>query len=177
MIICNFKLNRKLLFKILFSVIFILVIIIAGFSIYKIFNYTNENSCVRNNDIVNIDSKNYTNILRAVHDDIETYVNQKVSITGYVYRVYDFNDTQFVIARDMIINNNNETLVVGFLCTYKSAIEFEDKSWVNITGTITKGDYHGDIPVIEINKINSCSKPEDEYVYPPDDTYIPTDSL
>lgn len=177
MFICNFKLNQKLLFKILFSIIFILVIVIAGFSIYEIFNFNKENSCTPANDVVNIDSKNYTNILRAVHDDIDTYVNQKISLTGYVYRVYDFSDTQFVIARDMLIGKDNQTVVVGFLCTHKNALEFDDKSWVNITGTITKGDYHGDIPVIEITQITTCSKPEDEYVYPPDNTYIPTDSL
>ena len=43
-----------------------------------------------------------------------------------------------------------------------------------INGEIIKGYYHNEIPVIDINKIEKTTKPEEEYVYPPDDTYIPT---
>lgn len=65
----------------------------------------------------------------------------------------------------------------GFLCSSSEAKNFKDGSWVEITGTITKGYYHGDIPVIEIESINEISKPKDPLVYPPDDHYIPTSSL
>jgi uncharacterized membrane protein YcgQ (UPF0703/DUF1980 family) len=54
---------------------------------------------------------------------------------------------------------------------------FSDGTWVEVTGTITKGDYHGSIPVIEITEMTVCNKPIDEYVYPPDDTYIQTTAL
>ena len=102
---------------------------------------------------------------------------QKIHFTGYVYRVYDFTETQFVLARNMIVSSDNQTLVVGFLCNYKNAKDFADSTWVEITGKITKGDYHGDIPVIEIKEMKTCDKPSDEYVYPPDDMYIPTSAL
>ena len=45
---------------------------------------------------------------------------------------------------------------------------------VGIEGTITKGEYHGEIPVIEIEKIKETKTPSDEYVYPPDESYVPT---
>ena len=77
----------------------------------------------------------------------------------------------------MIVSSDNQTLVVGFLCDYKNASEFSDNTWVEITGKITKGDYHGDIPVIEIQEMKTCDKPEEEFVYPPDDMYIPTSAL
>ena len=51
---------------------------------------------------------------------------------------------------------------------------FEEGTWVNVTGEIIKGYYHNEIPIIDINKIEETSKPEEEYVYPPDNTYIPT---
>ena len=60
---------------------------------------------------------------------------------------------------------------------YKNAKDFNDDDWIDITGKITKGNYHGDIPVIEITDMKKCEKPSNEYVYPPDDTYIPTNSL
>lgn len=37
-----------------------------------------------------------------------------------------------------------------------------------------KGDYHGDMPIVKITNINKTNKPNDEYVYPPDESYIPT---
>lgn len=46
-----------------------------------------------------------------------------------------------------------------------------------LPGTITKGNYHGEIPVIEINSIEKIEKPEDEYVYPPDETYVTTSTV
>ncbi len=65
----------------------------------------------------------------------------------------------------------------GFLCTSDKASSFKDGTWVNITGTITKGYYHGDIPTIKVEEIHEVEKPKDAQVYPPDDFYIPTSSL
>lgn len=135
------------------------------------------NACLPNPKIANIQANNYTNILKTVHDNLDEYLGQKISFTGYVYRVYDFTDTQFVLARNMVVSSDNQTVVVGFLCDYKNASEFTDNTWVNITGKITKGDYHGDIPVLEITDIKKCDKPQDELVYPPDNTFIPTSAL
>lgn len=127
--------------------------------------------------VYQITSNNYTNILKAVYDDLDTYVGQKISFSGYVYRVYDFKDNEFVLARDMVVNSNFQTLVVGFMCSYDNAKDFKDNSWVELTGKITKGYYHGDIPVIKVESIKETSKPSDSTVYPPEDFYIPTSSL
>ena len=51
-----------------------------------------------------------------------------------------------------------QTLIVGFLCDYKDANFFENETWVEITGEITKGSYHGDMPIIKINKIDKIEK-------------------
>jgi len=77
----------------------------------------------------------------------------------------------------MIISSDFQTVVVGFLCNYNKAKDFEDGTWIEITGTITKGTYHGEMPVIDIENIQKIEKPSDEYVYPPDDDYIPTSSF
>ena len=100
---------------------------------------------------------------------------KKFVFLGYVYRMYDFKDTQFVLARDMLASPDNESLIVGFLCDSKKTKNFENNTWVEIIGEITKGYYHGDIPVIKIKKIKQIDKPnENVIVYPPDDTYVPT---
>jgi len=177
MFVCNLKFTPKLIFKIVFVIIFIIVIALASISSYKIFHYEKVNDSLNSPKIANISSNNYTNILKSVHDDLDSYIGQKIHFTGYVYRVYDFNQTQFVLARNMIVSSDNQTVVVGFLCNYKNASEFQDNTWVDITGKITKGDYHGDIPIIEITEMKKIDKPLDEHVYPPDDTYIPTSAL
>lgn len=146
---------------------------------YKIFSGANNsgmsNTCIIKNNISEISTKNYTNILKTVHENINDYVGKKICFTGYVYRVLDLQENQFVLARDMIINSNSQTVVVGFLCEYDEAKNFTDNTWVQIIGEITKGNYHGDMPIIKINTIKIVDKPsQEEYVYPPDDSYIPT---
>ena len=146
---------------------------------YKVFsganNSTRSESCLPKNDVSQISVKNYTNVLKAVHENIDSYIGKKICFTGYVYRVLDLQNNQFVLARDMIVNSNFQTVVVGFLCEYDSAKDFTDNSWVQITSEIIKGDYHGDMPIIKITDIKIVDKPsQEEYVYPPDDSYIPT---
>lgn len=177
MFVCNFKLNKNLFLKIFFFIIFFIAIAIIGFTAFKIFNPTSVNDNLPSSNITNISSDNYTNVLKTVHENLDEYIGQKISFSGYVYRVYDFNSNQFVLARNMIVTSDKQTLVVGFLCDYNKASDFKDNTWVTITGKITKGDYHGDIPIIEITDIKQCDKPADEFVNPPDDTYIPTSVL
>ena len=146
---------------------------------YKVFSgadkSTRSNSCIPKNEVSQISPKNYTNVLKTVHENIDSYVGKKICFTGYVYRVLDLQDNQFVLARDMIVNSNSQTVVVGFLCEYDEAKNFEDNTWIQVTGEIYKGNYHGDIPIIKITDIKAVDKPsQEEYVYPPDDSYIPT---
>lgn len=147
----------------------------CAITVYKIIFKSESNASP--DEIYEIPSNNYTNILKSVHDDIDTYVGQNIRFTGYVYRVYDLTENQFVLARDMIVSSDFQTMVVGFLCTADNAKNFKDGTWVEISGKITKGYYHGDIPIIEINKIKEITKPKDTLVYPPDNFYIPTSSL
>lgn len=177
MFVCNFKLDHKFIFKIGFIVLFIIVLILAIFSFYKVFYSEHIKDNIPVPEVSNITSNNYTNVLKSVHDNLDEHIGQKIHFIGYVYRVYDFSETQFVLARNMVVSSDNQTLVVGFLCNYRNAKEFADNTWVEITGEISKGDYHGDIPLIEIKEMKSCDRPQDEYVYPPDDMYIPTSAL
>ncbi|MCI8617377.1 MAG: hypothetical protein HFJ60_03945 [Clostridia bacterium] len=150
---------------------------------YKVFiganNSTRDGGCIPNkNGVSQISSKNYTNVLKTVHENIDSYVGKKICFTGYVYRVLDLEGNQFVLARDMIINSNYQSVIVGFLCQYDNAKDFANDTWVQVTGEILKGDYHGDMPILNVIEIDVVPKPSsDEYVYPPDDSYIPTNGI
>ena len=187
MFVCNFKFNGSKLAKIFFFSILVVVISIFSVSVYKIFvkpkmqisnveDFSNdETTCEKKDGILEISSKNYTNILQAVHNDINSYIGCSLHFSGYVYKLLDFEPNQFVLARDMLVSDDkSQTLVVGFLCSYDDAMSFEEGTWVDLTGTITKEDFHGEIPVINVDNIKKIDKPSDAYVYPPDRTYIPT---
>ena len=77
----------------------------------------------------------------------------------------------------MIISSDYQSVIVGFLCEYDKAKDFQDNTWIEITGEITKGNYHGDMPIVKITNITKVDKPNDEYVYPPDENYIPTSGI
>lgn len=176
MFIYNIKINGKALVKVLFVIISIAITIYFCIATYKIYNNSFKiKDEIQEPDIMYLTVENYTNVLKAVHDDIDSYVGKKICFTGYIYRTLDFKETEFVLARDMIISSDMQTLIVGFLCDFKNANKFENKSWVELTGEITKGNYHGDMPIIEVKEIKQIEKPENDiYVHPPDNSYVPT---
>ena len=181
MFIYNFKVNGSKVFKYFFTGIVLLIIVILIFVCIKLFvgakNDRTISGCMPQNDISVISAKNYTNVLKAVHENIDDYVGVKIQFTGYVYRVLDLTDTQFILARDMIISSDFQYVIVGFLCEYENAQNFANETWVELTGEITKGNYHGDMPIVKVTEMKTVDKPNEEYVYPPDDTYIPTSGV
>lgn len=182
MFIYNFRVNGGRLLKIIIVILSAVMLIIFGISIYRIF-FTSGRFVVRDKikakEVTEIEPENYTNILQAVHDNPDAYLGMKIKFTGYMYRLFDFSDEQFVIARDMFINDaKTQSVVVGFLCQYKDADNFEDGTWVNITGIIEKGKYHNEeIPIINVTNIEGTSAPEEIYVNPPSNTYVPTSGI
>ena len=181
MFIYNVKVCGSKLFKLFFIFMTILLILIVSVVIYKVFsgaaNSDNSSSCMPQNKVYNIEPKNYSNVLKAVHDNIDNYIGTKINFTGFVYRVYDLKDNQFILARDMIVSNDFKSVVIGFLCEYDKAKNFEDGTWIELTGEITKGNYHGDMPIVKVTEIKNVNAPNEEFVYPPDESYIPTDSI
>ena len=178
MFIYNLKIDGSKLFKTLFIITVMIIICIACIIFCRIFSgASNSSSCTPQSDICNIETKNYTNVLKSVHDNIDNYVGMKIHFTGYVYRISDLSDNQFILARDMIISSDYQSVVVGFLCNYENTKNFENDCWVEVIGEITKGDYHGDMPIVKIIEINKVDKPNEEFVYPPDESYIPTSGI
>lgn len=178
MFIRNLKINGKMIFKSVFIILFILIFIMFAIGVYNIFKnnekVTADNDDMSNNKINVISANNYSSVLKNVHNNLNAYIGIKIKFTGFVYRLYDFTGEQFVLGRQMIVSTDMQAVVVGFLCYLNNANKYKDGAWVEVEGTITRGDYHGEIPVIEINKIKEVKAPSDEYVYPPDENYIPT---
>lgn len=178
MFIYNIKLGGSKLFKFMFIFIFAFVVGLCAFIGYKIFTSSiNVNDNIYQDEFNELTNKNYSTILKAIHDDVDSYIGTKIKFSGFVYRVYDLDTEQFVLGRNMIISSDFQTVVIGFLCHYNNAINLKDNTWVEVEGTITKGEYHGDMPILEVTSLKQIEKPNDEYVYPPDENYIPTSTI
>lgn len=184
MFVCNVSLNKSKILKILMYIFIIILIISVIFGIYSLINKSKRNFVnddLKAANVLEINSENYTSILKSSHENIESFLNKTIKFSGFVYRLYDFNENQFVLGREMIISqtsqNQAQVVVVGFLCDYAESSKFSDGTWVEIEGVISKGYYHSEIPVVEITNIAKTSAPENPYVYPPDVSYIETESV
>lgn len=180
MVVFNIKVDKKSIFKTILAIMLVICITLCIVSAYMLFmnKYNNELNNINDNipldEISEISTENYTNILQAVHKNIDTYLGQKISFIGYVYRADSFLDNQFVIARDMDIGNN-QTLIVGFLCNYENAKELPQKTWIKIVGQINSCVYNGaTIPILDIISLEDTDKPANSIVPIPDDEYVPT---
>ena len=178
MFVFNLKINLKLIVKILFVIMAIIVIVAFLYSTYSIIRKSVKiKDEIKQPDIYYIDPNNYTNILKSAYENIDNYIGQTISFSGYIYKNIDFNDNQFVLARDMSTSDVNKTYIVGFLCECNKLKDFNENDWIEIVGIVSKGNYHGDVPILKIKKIKKVSEPVNPIVPPPDDTYIPTSIL
>jgi len=172
MFICNLKINTKKLWKITLVILTILIVVLIGFVVFKILNSGRDDikkSKLEENNILEITSEEYTNFLKDCHENINSYIDKKIKIIGYVYRLPDFNTNEFVIARTMIINDTNQAVVVGMLAECFEISKYDSGTWIEVTGTIKKGNYNGEIPIVETSNIKSIKAPTDEFVHSPSD--------
>ena len=109
MFIYNIKVSGSMLFKIFFVIVTIIILTVFSICCYNLFVDAKNNVNIADNSsaVIEIDPKNYTNILKDSHEHIDNYVGKSYKFSGYIYRAYDFTDEQFVLARDMVIRNSS----------------------------------------------------------------------
>ncbi len=159
--IINLKVNST---KILIAFSIIIAIIFILLATNRVLNINKQKKSII------MTNENYTTILNDCHNNIENYLGLEITLSGYIFRMDDFSDTQFVIARDMLINST-QAQIVGFLCTYENAEEFDDNLWVKATGVITKGNFNGQVPIVSIKTLKKITTPNDIFVYPPNQNF------
>ena len=179
MFIFNVKVNGNKLGKALLAILIIIILIVTGIVCYNLFTKSRfkTNDAYNKNVVYELSPQNYANVLQTVHNNIDDYVGQKINFSGYIYRIFDFTEKQFVLARDMIVSSDFQTVVVGFLCECNDAKTYKDNEWVELEGEIVKGDYHGDMPIIKVTYINRIDIPNEEIVYPPDSSFVQTSTV
>ena len=102
MFVFNLKFIKSKAFKI---VTLILIFIAISFFIVSIYKFSKQLlkkdnkvtiSDTIENDIAIIDSKNYTNILKEVHENLNEYIGQKISFTTCTVAVFE----RFSVGKD-----------------------------------------------------------------------------
>ena len=161
MYIYNLNVNKKGVLRLFVALSLTIIAIIMTYSIYIVFFNNTEISsgCVKKDEIIEITEYNYADILKASNENIDFYIGKKVHVIGYVYRLLDFNKSQFVIARDMKYGDNLQSIVVGFLSEYKKASNFPDGAWVEVIGEIKLQDLKLFLLSPLINPAINWSKP------------------
>ena len=154
MYICNLKLN----FKKIFIVLAIIAVCVALF--IEVNNRTKKDF-----DYI-LTEENFTTTLQSVHDNIDENIGKTVKLSGFIFRLPDFKKGYFVCGRNMMYMDDEK--VVGFLCSYDKAVNFNDSEWVEITGIFVKGYYMSDMPVIKVESINKITAPINTFVKAPD---------
>ena len=106
--------------------------------------------------------ENYLNILKTVHENIDENVGKTIKITGFVFRMPDFDENTFVCGKNIIYNN--EESVDGFMCNSPDAKTLLDNEWIQITGIVEKGTYVTDMPIIKVGSIKKVKAPENTFI-------------
>ncbi|WP_202711022.1 TIGR03943 family putative permease subunit [Sporosalibacterium faouarense] len=119
------------------------------------------------------ESQVFLDTINNVSNNTEEFLNQEVSVIGFIYRQEDFKENQFVIARMLLSCCVADTQVIGLLCESEEANNFNDSEWVRITGTVNttvyldpKFNQEISLPLLKISSIERVSEPESPYVYP-----------
>ena len=160
MYIKNIKLNPK---KIL---IICLLIAIAITLVLEITAPKNSPTLPTQTYDLELNEENFTTILKQAHNNIDGFVGKTIKCSGFVFTLYDFKQNNFVCGRNMMLDDEDK--VVGFLCEYSGDLDIIQGEWIEITGSITKGYYMGDMPVIQVDTIKKITAPPNTYVKAPD---------
>ena len=84
-----------------------------------------------NNKILEINSNNFTTFLKNCNENIDSYVGKTVHISGFVYRLSDFAQNQFVVARLMPIHYESAS---NKKSNFMAKLELDDNSGLALYG-------------------------------------------
>lgn len=84
-----------------------------------------------NNKILEINSNNFTTFLKNCNENIDSYVGKSVHISGFVYRLSDFAQNQFVVARLMPIHYESAS---NKKSNFMAKLELDDNSDLALYG-------------------------------------------
>lgn len=105
-------------------------------------------------------------------DEFEARLDEPVSLVGFIYRDKNFTGDEFLISRLLMVFCIADTQVVGVPANYPGISEYEQGTWVKVSGRLTKkilpetNAYGLDwTPAIVIDQLEPTSEPANSYLY------------
>jgi putative membrane protein len=122
---------------------------------------------LRKSSLIKVTEENYTLITSEINMYPDKYVGKEIAMLGFVFRDQDFPSNQFGLVRYVVSCCSADAIIDGFLCEYNNASDLSKGSWLNIRGTIQKGEYENIIiPMIKVTSYSKGQEPKSPYIYP-----------
>ena len=119
------------------------------------------------NNVIQVNSKNFVFSLDEILGNPDKYEGEEIDITGFVYKVKDLKQNQFIIGRYMMICCVADMQIAGIRCNINNLGTYDNDTWVKVRGKIKKDVYEGQVdPFIEVEHIEIDLNPDTSYVYP-----------
>lgn len=158
MYIINVKLNfKKLFFIFMIATILICSIIELCFENHSLFAKNDEEKI----DYI-VSESNYIEVLEKINNNIDENIGKSITLSGFVYKPEDLNEDFFICGRYTVADN--ETKIAGFICNYVSELKLMENEWIEIKGSIIKGEYNGSVPVVKVDIIKKIVPPANTYI-------------
>lgn len=158
MFVYNLKVDSKL---IAVGMIIIISMFIISLNFTNLFKKDKNNIPKEEIDFF-IDTENFTQTIKQIHENIDNNIGKHIEITGFVFRMPDFQENYFVCGRNVVVDGEDK--VAGIMCDYKNNGKFLDGKWVKIQGVIAKGNYKNEMPIITVKNIEEIDSYPDSYV-------------
>lgn len=98
-------------------------------------------------------------------DNLERYIDKKITFVAMVLKPENSGDAYFVPGRMAMTCCADDMAFLGYACKYDKCGELTNKDWVEVTATVHKEfwkDYNGEGPVLHAISVVPAKKPKDE---------------
>lgn len=99
--------------------------------------------------------------------DITQYLDQQVSVIGFVYRDEQLSEDQFYVSRFIISCCAADASSIGMIASWPDAKNLKNDTWVLVKGSISSTTLKDQtLPVILVESVQDVPVPEQPYLYP-----------
>ncbi|MDQ0339781.1 putative membrane protein [Caldalkalibacillus uzonensis] len=118
-------------------------------------------------EVVQITDDNFLDMLSVINMYQDQLLGKNFELMGFVYREEGMKADHLVVARFSMTCCTADSGVYGMLTQGEQAKQYEEDTWIRVTGTLVEKDYNGWlIPALDITEITEVEAPETPYVYP-----------
>ncbi|MBB3111128.1 putative repeat protein (TIGR03943 family) [Paenibacillus phyllosphaerae] len=130
-------------------------------------SYANLGKKLYQQDGITVEEKGYMETLTAVDLYLDRFIGKELTLEGFVYRDGTLTDDQFILGRFTLQCCAADAMPYGVMIESSDGMNYENDTWLRMTGTISRTSYHGnDVVLLEASEMEQIEPAQDPYVYP-----------